>query len=193
MNRYFYIDSEGKQKGTFSPEELKSENIRRDTLVWTQGMNEWMRASEVTELNSLFAETAGYYPSQTSSTEPIVPPVYQKSYNQHPSQPTEPMPKSWLIESILATVLPFLLCSSIFSLLGIIGIVNASKVESLFLRGDYAGSEEASKQARRWTKIAMWIAVGWIVLWILAIIAIIAFGVSMAGIEDVFGSSGYEI
>lgn len=29
MNRYFYIDSEGKQKGTFSPEELKSENIKK--------------------------------------------------------------------------------------------------------------------------------------------------------------------
>ena len=57
MNRYFYIDSEGKQKGTFSPEELKSENIKKDTLVWTQGMNEWMRASSVAELDAVFAES----------------------------------------------------------------------------------------------------------------------------------------
>ena len=47
MNRYFYIDSEGKQKGTFSPEELKSENIKKDTLVWAPGMSEWVRASNV--------------------------------------------------------------------------------------------------------------------------------------------------
>lgn len=190
MNRYFYIDSEGKQKGTFSPEELKSENIRKDTLVWTQGMGEWTRASEVGELNYLFAENSGYYPSQQQASQPVTPPAYA-------AQPTESqpqvMPKSWLIESILATVLPFLLCSSIFSLLGIIGIVHASKVESLFNRGDYTGSLEASKQAGKWTKIAMWIGIAWVVLMILFIVGIIVFGVSMAGISDVLGSSGYEI
>ena len=36
MNRYFYIDSEGKQKGTFSPEELKSENIKKDTFEFDE-------------------------------------------------------------------------------------------------------------------------------------------------------------
>jgi len=39
MNRYFYIDAEGKQKGTFSPDELIHENVKRETLVWTQGMD----------------------------------------------------------------------------------------------------------------------------------------------------------
>jgi len=113
-------------------------------------------------------------------------------YGSAPS-PQQPMPKSWLIESILATILPFLLCSCIFSLLGIIGIVNASKVESLYLRGDYAGSLEASNQAEKWTKIAMWIGIAWVILWIVAVILIIAFGVSMSGITDVFSGSGYEI
>lgn len=187
MNRYFYIDSEGKQKGTFSPEELKSENIKKDSLVWTQGMNEWTRASEVAELNPLFAENSGYYSSQTTP-----PPVQPVNYN-NPQPQQQPMPKSWLIESILATILPFLLCSSIFSLLGIIGIVNASKVESLYLRGDYEGSLEASGQAGKWTKIAMWIAVAWVILWIIAVVLIISFGVSMAGLSDVFKGSGYEI
>ena len=97
------------------------------------------------------------------------------------------------IESILATVLPFLLCSSIFSLLGIIGIVHASKVESLYSRGDYAGSQEASNQAGKWTKIAMWIGIAWVILWVVAIILIIAFGVSMAGLSEVFQGAGYEI
>ena len=47
MNRYFYIDTEGKQKGTFSPEELRMEQIKRDTLVWTQGMEQWKRGAGV--------------------------------------------------------------------------------------------------------------------------------------------------
>ncbi|MDO5522921.1 MAG: GYF domain-containing protein [Bacteroidia bacterium] len=191
MNRYFYIDNEGKQKGTFSPEELKRENIRKDTLVWTQGMSEWIRAADVAELNFIFAESAGYYSPQPAPQSVTPPPAQQVNYGAPQQQ--QPMPKSWLIESILATVLPFFLCSSIFSLLGVIGIVHASKVESLYNRGDYAGSLEASGQAGRWTKIAMWIGIGWVVLWIIAIILIIAFGVSMSGLSDVIGSSGYEI
>jgi cell division protein FtsX len=71
--------------------------------------------------------------------------------------------------------------------------VHASKVESLYARGDYTGSLEASGQAGKWTKIAMWIGIAWVVLWIVAIILLIAFGVSMAGISDVFSGSGYEI
>ncbi len=54
MNRYFYIDTEGKQKGTFSPQELRQEQVKKDTLVWTQGMEQWKRADEVAELSLLF-------------------------------------------------------------------------------------------------------------------------------------------
>ena len=57
MNRYFYIDTAGKQKGAFTAIELKEENIKRDTLVWTQGMEQWKRADEIDELRHLFSET----------------------------------------------------------------------------------------------------------------------------------------
>lgn len=39
----------------------------------------------------------------------------------------------------------------------------------------------------------MWIGIAWVILWIVAVILIIAFGVSMSGITDVFSGSGYEI
>lgn len=57
-------------------------------------------------------------------------------------------PKSYLIESILVTVF----CCMPF---GIIGIVNASNVESFYKNGDYEGAEEASKKAKRWTIIGL--------------------------------------
>lgn len=194
MNRYFYIDSEGKQKGTFSPEELKTENIKKDTLVWTQGMSEWKRAEEVAELNYVFAPIPVAEPAYAPHPQQQQPPVMQQpTYYARQQQPTQPMPKTWLVESILATILPFILCSSFLSLLGIIGIVNASKVESLFARGDYQGSLEASRQAAKWTKIALWISVAWIALLILCIILIFVFAGSMAGLSDAFGGSGYEI
>ena len=54
-------------------------------------------------------------------------------------------PKTWMAESILVTIfccLPF----------GIVGIVNAAKVSSLFAAGNVEAAEEASKSAGKWTK-----------------------------------------
>lgn len=61
-------------------------------------------------------------------------------------------PKTWLVESILVTIL----CCLPF---GIAGIVNASKVESLFYAGDYDGALRASREAGKWTKIGFWIGI----------------------------------
>jgi len=96
----------------------------------------------------------------------------------------QPMPKTWLVESILVTILPFILCSSFLSLLGIIGIVYAAQVESFFNRGDYTASAESSRSAERWTKIAMWIAIGWILLIIVTIILVLVFVGSVSGIGE---------
>ncbi len=60
-------------------------------------------------------------------------------------------PKSWLLESILATLfccLPF----------GIVGIVNASKVEARFYAGDLAGAQRYSEEAKKWTLISVVLA-----------------------------------
>lgn len=181
MNRYFYIDSEGKQKGTFSPEELRQENIRKETLVWAQGMEQWKRADEVSELQFLFMGTVQSAASETANADTPV-----QSYSQQPvsSAPAQPMPKTWLVESILATILPFILCSSLLSLLGIIGIVYAAQVESFYNRGDYSGAEEASRSAAKWTKIALWIAIGWILLIIMAIILMIVFFGSLTDFSE---------
>ncbi len=55
-------------------------------------------------------------------------------------------PKTWMAESILVTLfccLPF----------GIIGIINASKVSSLYATGCIEAAQEASKEAKKWTLI----------------------------------------
>ncbi|MBK7799827.1 MAG: DUF4339 domain-containing protein [Saprospiraceae bacterium] len=53
MKKYFYIKNE-KELGPFDLEELKSEKIKRDTLVWFQGIKDWTKASNVPELDELF-------------------------------------------------------------------------------------------------------------------------------------------
>lgn len=172
MNRYFYIDATGKQRGTFTPQELREENVRRDTLVWTQGMEQWKRADEVEELNIVF-ET------------PYTPPKQFYSEAKHESYAVASKPKSWLIESLLVTILPFVFCGSFLSLIGIIAIVYATQVDSHFARGDYRASEEASLSAGRWTKITLWIFVAWVALIILSVVVLFGFlGLSLAGVGE---------
>ncbi len=182
MNRYFYIDSEGKQKGTFTVDELRNEPIRKDTLVWTQGMSEWLRAADVVEIQPIFQVAASGHPEFGSSTQPEVP--YQTAHQASVAQDKPIMPKSWMVESILVTVLPFILCGNVFSLLGIVAIVNASKVESLYHQGLFAQAQDASANAGRWTKITLWIAIGAIVLAIIGIILAVIFFGSLAGIGN---------
>ncbi len=67
-----------------------------------------------------------------------------------------PPPKDWKTESIIVTILSLLCCGNIFSLIcGIVGIVNAGKVNDAFYRGDRIGAEQAAKQAKTWTIVAI--------------------------------------
>ena len=76
------------------------------------------------------------------------------------SNSNRPVPKTWLLESILATIL----CCLPF---GIAGIVNAAKVESRYFDGDADGAERASAAARKWAIVSYWSGLGFIVLYFL--------------------------
>ncbi len=178
MTRYFYIDSEGNQKGPLTLDELKVEHIRRENLVWTQGMPDWKPAYELEDLKPLFEVSA----NEAHSLHKTTPPPYQQTV---PSD-LPMMPKTWMVESILVTILPFVLCGNVLSLIGIAAIVNASKVESLFNSGLFDQSKQASDNAARWTKITFWIAIGAIVLAIVAVIAFVVFFGSLADLGSNF-------
>jgi hypothetical protein len=78
--------------------------------------------------------------------------------SSYQSQISEPKPKNWLVESILATIfccLPF----------GIAGIVFAVQVNSKYQSGDYAGALQASKDAGKWTKISFFAGIAAIIAW----------------------------
>ena len=78
-----------------------------------------------------------------------------------PTQTTSPMqPKNWMVESILVTIfccLPF----------GIVGIINAAKVNSEWAAGRFAEAERASKEAGKWTKIGFFVGIACIVLYLI--------------------------
>lgn len=97
----------------------------------------------------------------------------QGQYSNINQTEVRPIPKNWLVESILCTIfccLPF----------GIAGIVNASKVESAYYAGDYEASERAAKNAKKWTMISFFVMLGFWVLYFLVIL-----------IVSIAGGSGY--
>lgn len=96
---------------------LKNRPLSETIKVWKEGLENWVDADELPELK-------GHFPPETS---------FESTFTPSPisSETTNP-PKTWLIESILVTLFCCLP-------LGIVGVVNATRVESRFYAGDIEG------------------------------------------------------
>jgi hypothetical protein len=56
MKQYFYSDGK-EQFGPISFEELKDKNITAETLIWFEGLEEWISAKHVQEIKEFFEVT----------------------------------------------------------------------------------------------------------------------------------------
>ena len=142
----YYMHIGGQQVGPYEENELPSHGLTASTMVWCEGMPDWVAASQVPELSHLLP------PSQQ-------PPSYQPQPGYGPQQPygaRPPMPDTYMVWAILAT----LLCCLPF---GIVSIVKASQVSTLYYQGNYAEARAASRAARNWA-IASAVSSGAIVL-----------------------------
>lgn len=130
----YYIFINGTKKGPLTLEDLYSQNIDRSTMIWKTGTPEWVLAEELPELADLLSN---------------IPPEIPKNTNRNEKPP---MPKTWLVESILVGLflcLPF----------GIAGFVYSLQISSHYNSGNYEAAEEASQNAGKWTKIGFWIGI----------------------------------
>lgn len=104
---------------------------------------------------------------QYQQQPPYQQPCQQQAYYQpnYAQSQIPPKPDNYLVWAILTTLfccLPF----------GIVSIVYASKVDSLYSSQDYFGAKAASDNAKKW---AWWSAISCIVIGIIAMIfAVIA-------------------
>ena len=140
----YYMHIGGQQVGPYEENELPSHGLTASTMVWREGMPDWVAASQVPELSHLLP------PSQQ-------PPGYQPQPGYGPQQPygaQPPMPDTYMVWAVLVTVfccLPF----------GIVSIVKASQVSSLYSQGRYQEAVAASEAAKKW---AIWSAIAGVVL-----------------------------
>ena len=133
----YYMHTGGQQLGPFEESELLSHGLTASTMVWREGMPDWVAASQVPELSHLLPpiqQPPGYQPQP------------QPGYGSQPQRPA--MPATYLVWAILAT----LLCCMPF---GIVSIVKASQVSSLYYQGNYAEARAASRAARNWANWAI--------------------------------------
>ena len=94
---------------------------------------------------------------------------YQPNYGYQQPQGQPPMkPDNYLVWAILTTVL----CCLPF---GIVSIIYASKVDGLYMQGNYQAAQDASDKAKNW---AMW---GAIIGGVSTILIIILYFVIVAG------------
>ena len=78
MTQQFYIAVSGQQTGPFSFEEMKTKNIQRDTLIWTEGLDNWTKAEHVALLKDILRATPPPIPnmeSKTTSQQVPPPPI----------------------------------------------------------------------------------------------------------------------
>jgi cation transport ATPase len=83
MKDYYYADN-GQKVGPVSKEELKGK-ITKETLIWKEGMENWLKASEIAEFNDFFQKEPPPIPDAKATTEnepPPIPEVKSKS-NKH--------------------------------------------------------------------------------------------------------------
>lgn len=157
MAQYYYTD--GKERyGPFTIEQLRERNISAETLVWKEGMADWLPASQVSDLQPLMSTSDAF-------SAPSTPPF---------TKPVSLAPKNWLVESILVTIL----CCLPF---GIVGIINATKVESLWNSGQRDAAMKASQDAYKWVKIGFFVGIGFYALYIMLMIFGVVAGLGFGG------------
>lgn len=142
---YYYIDDKGEQFGPYTLEIFRLLPLRSRSYVWSTGMEEWVTAGEMKELDGFIRKSEPTPDITTDTAEPELL-TERTTPEAEDSASAEPMPKTWLTESILLT----LLCSG----LGLIPFFHGMQVRSLYRIGDYEGAVRESATAKKWLFIA---------------------------------------
>lgn len=107
--QYFIIEN-GAQAGPFTPEELvNTKHITAETLVWTEGLNDWTPAWQIEEIRFAMESRA-----KSQQTPPPVPPTMQAASSQRKAQKPKKSHKAfwYTILAVLVVLLIVLMVSN---------------------------------------------------------------------------------
>lgn len=177
----YYIAENGQPAGPFEPNELLMHGLTVNSLVWTEGMANWTSASQVPELAALLSgqtfnpgdinmqlppmppmgnqQPLPPMPQMPIPTGPTTPTTPSQPYNLPKTGPTtsntgnnQPAPKTWFVESVIATLACSFCCGvPLIGLIpGAIAIFNAWGAKTSYASGDTVTGAKKASTARKW-------------------------------------------
>ena len=145
VSNIYYLLIEGEKEGPYYLEDFKRFPLTAKTLVWTEEKGTWYYAEE-------YAELAPFLPRKEK-------PIKEKEERKEAILP----PKTWLVESILATIL---CCMPV----GVVGLIYAVQVRDMISLNRLELAYKYSAQARVWTLVSFFIGLVFSILWILLLL-----------------------
>lgn len=157
----YYIIINGSQMGPYSKEELRIQGLSPDSIVWRQGLTDWVPAATLPELIDILAdspkvtEVPAYGPQAYNPPTPPPAPLHQPFNGVNMQPGLVPTPHTnWMPWAIVATIVGF--CTScIGGILGIIAIVNANKANNFYAVGMNEQAAQANSSAKTLTIISI--------------------------------------
>lgn len=153
----YYILNGSEQQGPLQIEQLRG-RVTPQTLVWREGLPDWIRAGDLPELSGLLVH------------EGAVPPPTQ-------GQTVGTKPKDYLVESILVT----LFCCMVF---GILGIVYSVQANSAFSSGNITAANEFSAKAKQWVTYGFWCGIAVVTIYALLALMGALSSISLTSISE---------
>jgi len=150
----WYYGRDGRQEGPITDEQLRAMasngSLRREDLVWRDGMADWQPAGQIPGLPfpspayapppPPAAPASPYAPPQSQYTPPYVPPP---SFGGAGFDIPNYLP--WAIAATLLCCMPG----------GVAAIVYAVKANNAKDRGDYVAADAAARQAKTWLIVSV--------------------------------------
>jgi hypothetical protein len=157
----WYFASGGQQQGPVSDEQLQrmiqEGNLRREDLVWREGMAAWQPAGEVAGL--AFPSVPSYQPPPPPPAAPAadVSPYSPPQYQPPPGTLYTPQPAYGGVGEAIPNYLPWAIAATLLCCMpgGIAAIIYSNKANTAKNLGDLAMAREAAKQAKTWLIISV--------------------------------------
>lgn len=168
----YYMAKNGQQSGPFEENELMINGLTPDTLVWHEGMAQWLPASQLPELASLLQpEPPRMVFGEAQPPQPPTPNVWQQPQPQPqyaaPQQPAS-QPNISSAPAIVLIVLSVLCCTWIPAIFGILALTSANSANSLWAAGNFSAAQAKAADVKKWNTVGYIVFAGLFVLSMIA-------------------------
>lgn len=160
----YYIHIDGKQKGPLTLEEMASEDIKSDTMVWRSGLPSWVQAHTLPEIVPIIEEKSIGLPPKneySGGSEPPIEQVREDVQTEYITQRNEKDTKTeewfnWTPWAVVGTVIGFF--TGIFGMIfGIVGLVKSNEANEATRTGS-PHADDLNNDAKLWTLISVGIS-----------------------------------